>query len=239
MVGIYKITSPTKRVYIGQSVNIEKRKKEYFSQINCKDQPKLYRSLVKYGFCNHIFEVVEECEIEELNVKERYWQEYYNVLEEGLNCRLTGTGDKSGKMSKHSVQKMSQNSGKPIVQYTVEGVLVKEWSSSKEAGCALNIHYENISACCRQKINSAGGFIWRFRTALPEVEIQIGKVGYASTSEKLKKTIVQYDRNGKYVREWKSLTEVTTALGIRQGDISNCIKGRQKTAKGFIWKYKK
>jgi group I intron endonuclease len=239
MIGIYKITNPKGRVYIGQSVNIEKRKKEYSSQINCKTQPKLYRSLIKYSFCDHIFEVVEECKIEELNVKERYWQEYYNVLEEGLNCRLTGAEGKSGKMSKHSIQKMSQSSGKPVTQYTVEGVLIKEWSSSKEAGYVLNIHYENISACCRQKIKSAGGFIWRFRRALPEEQILVGKIGYESTSEKLKKPVVQYDRNGKYVREWECLTEVTTTLNIRQGDISNCIKGRQKTAKGFIWKYKK
>jgi hypothetical protein len=48
MIGIYKITSPSKKVYIGQSVNIEKRK--YFYEIgNCKKQIKLYNSIKKYG----------------------------------------------------------------------------------------------------------------------------------------------------------------------------------------------
>ena len=35
MIGIYKITSPTKRIYIGQSINIEKRFKSY-EKLNCK-----------------------------------------------------------------------------------------------------------------------------------------------------------------------------------------------------------
>jgi predicted GIY-YIG superfamily endonuclease len=60
MVGIYKITSPTGRIYIGQSTNIERRKVEYSGKNKCKKQAALYFSLVKYSFSEHIFEVVEE-----------------------------------------------------------------------------------------------------------------------------------------------------------------------------------
>lgn len=238
MIGIYKITSPSGKIYIGQSVNIIKRKKDYINKHNCKTQPKLYNSLVKYSFSEHIFEVIEECNIEELNTRERYWQDYYKVLEEGLNCRLTGVGDRSGKMSKQSVQRMSQSSGKPVMQYSIKGIFVKEWNSCKEAGSILGIVYENISACCRERIKSAGGFVWRYRGEVVSNEIQIGKVGHSSTSEKLKKKIIQYNTQGEYIQEWESLTKVTESLGIRQGDISACLTGRQKVAKGFIWKYK-
>lgn len=67
MVGIYKITSPSGRVYIGQSVNIEGRLEDYKWGVNIKSQRKLYRSILKYGYFKHIFEVVEECSIEEVD----------------------------------------------------------------------------------------------------------------------------------------------------------------------------
>jgi group I intron endonuclease len=106
MVGIYKITNPKGRVYIGQSILIESRWNSYKS-LNCENQVRLFRSLQKYGISEHIFEVVEECAFEELNIKERHWQDFYNVLgEKGLNCKLTGTADKSGQHSEASKEKM-------------------------------------------------------------------------------------------------------------------------------------
>ena len=43
-IGIYKITSLTGKVYIGQSTNLEKRKDDYV-KLRCNKQPKLYNSL--------------------------------------------------------------------------------------------------------------------------------------------------------------------------------------------------
>ena len=60
MIGIYKITSPNGRIYVGQSKNIEKRIKCYKS-LNCKGQKLLYRSLLKYGVDKHKFEIIIEC----------------------------------------------------------------------------------------------------------------------------------------------------------------------------------
>jgi group I intron endonuclease len=113
MIGIYKITSQSKKVYIGQSVNIYKRFNSYYKLQNIKTQRKLYNSFLKYGIENHIFEVIEECTIELLNERERFWQDYYNVLNKGLNCRLTETNDKSGKLSKETIDLLIKiNTGK-------------------------------------------------------------------------------------------------------------------------------
>ena len=109
MIGIYKITSPSKKVYIGQSINIEYRIESYKKLIRCKNQPKLYNSLKKYGVEKHVFEVLCECEMEELNDKERYYQDLYSAIgESGLNCLLTKSTDRSGKMSIESRLKMSE-----------------------------------------------------------------------------------------------------------------------------------
>lgn len=107
MVGIYKITSPVGRIYIGQSINIEKRLHSYRRiDLAIKGQVRLYRSLLKYGYINHIVEIIEECEICELNNKERYWQDYYEVIgENGLNCLLTNTTEKKRIMSSETIEK--------------------------------------------------------------------------------------------------------------------------------------
>jgi len=105
MIGIYKITSPNNKIYIGQSVNLKERLRKY-KKLNCKRQIKLYNSFLKYGFKNHIFEIVEECSEELLNEREIYWGEFYNVLEEGLNLRL---GDSRGSMNKETKQKISKS----------------------------------------------------------------------------------------------------------------------------------
>lgn len=106
MIGIYKITNPKGSIYIGQSINIPNRWNDY-KRRPAKRQIKLNRSFIKYGIENHTFDIIEFCDINELNNKERYWQDFYNVLVEGLNCVLTGTKDKSGKLSKETRLKIS------------------------------------------------------------------------------------------------------------------------------------
>jgi group I intron endonuclease len=106
MTGIYKITNPNGKVYIGQSVNAKKRILNY-KRLDCKEQPKIYNSLKKYGIQNHTFEIIHICNIEELNNLERYYQELYDVIKNGLNCRLTITSDKSGRISEETKLKMS------------------------------------------------------------------------------------------------------------------------------------
>lgn len=93
IIGIYKITSPTKRVYIGQSDDIFRRFSSY-KNLQCKTQPKLYNSFRKHGVDKHVFEIVCECDIENLDSYERYYQELYNCIssKHGLNCVLKETG---------------------------------------------------------------------------------------------------------------------------------------------------
>ena len=120
--GIYKITSPIGKVYIGQSSNIKKRFYRYSVINNCDNQIRLKRSLLKYKPENHIFEIIEECAIDCLNERERYWQEYYDVLgEKGLNCKLTNTNTKNALLSDTTKTKISKaHKGKILSKETRE-----------------------------------------------------------------------------------------------------------------------
>lgn len=146
--GIYKITSPTGRVYIGESKNIYKRWDNYKKSNQTKSQPRVHHSLNKYSYENHTFEIVEECDFEDLMCRERYWQDFYNVLGEmGLNCKLTNCGEVKGVLSEVAVNKMRINSsGKNNVasKEVIDTHTGEVWSSTGEAAEALKINSSTL-----------------------------------------------------------------------------------------------
>lgn len=104
--GIYKITSITGRIYIGQSVKIEYRWMHYKKNF-AKGQPKLNSSLKKHGHENHTFEIIEECIQELLNEREIHWIKHFDTFDtpHGMNLKI---GGEQGLMSEETIKKMSE-----------------------------------------------------------------------------------------------------------------------------------
>ena len=68
---------------------------------------------------------------------------------------------------------------------------------------------------------------------------QMGNGGKSpSKIEKQSIPILQFAKDGTFVKEWPSLIEAHRQLGISQGNICNCLKGTRKSAGGFVWRYK-
>lgn len=105
MVGvIYKITNPKGKIYIGCTIDYKRRLSEY-RRLSMVGQVKLYNSLTKYGFDNHRFEIIEECNDNTLHEREIYWIKYFNCIKEGLNIRL---GNRTGALTDDTKQKISK-----------------------------------------------------------------------------------------------------------------------------------
>ena len=95
--GIYKITNLINgKCYIGQSVDILRRWRNHkeTSKNSSKEayEYPLYRAFRKYGIENFSFEILEECKKEELDIKETFYINKYNSLDEGYNQVLVGQG---------------------------------------------------------------------------------------------------------------------------------------------------
>lgn len=60
-------------------------------------------------------------------------------------------------------------------------------------------------------------------------------------ADKCSIAILQYDKNGKFIKEWKNGVEAAKAIGTTPQNINLALspKCKNKTAAGFIWKYKK
>ncbi len=180
MIGIYKITSPSGKIYIGQSINIERRFTKYNSLKNTKEQPALVRSFIKYGVINHIFEIIEECEFEQLNNRERYYQEFYNVLKYGLNCQLVptdikpmivseetkkkiGDGNRGKILSKETKQKISENSAKNMLgkKHKSESIKkLRDFNLGKKLSQETKDKMSKLECRCKKMINEETGEIF-------------------------------------------------------------------------------
>lgn len=266
MVGIYKITNPKGRIYIGQSINIERRIKEYSNPNKGKGQVRLYYSLTKYGLSEHLFEVVEECTIDQLNVRERHWQDFYNVLtRKGLNCMLQGTDMVKTVRSQEMKDKQSLNrktfyqTPKGVEARAEQSLKQKEFYKTPEGKenrlkAVANTDYSSFQS---KKINNTdyaaimSKIDWVSRTANTDyasfqakrmnntdLKARSANTDYVTIAEKNRKPINQYKKDGSFVRVWSSGREIEQTLGIAGGNISACCRGRLRSAGGFIWKYK-
>jgi len=106
--GIYKITSPTGKIYVGEASNLRIRCSYYLTPNRVKKQRAIYNSLVKYGTESHKIEILELCSIEKLLERERYYQELFCSVNSGLNCYLTPTEYKKKVFSLETKELMSK-----------------------------------------------------------------------------------------------------------------------------------
>ena len=89
MIGIYKITNKINgKFYIGQSNDIMRRFGEHKTQKH--NRILVDQAIQKYGINNFIFEIIEECSLDELNEKESYWIKKLDAIKNGCNLSKGG-----------------------------------------------------------------------------------------------------------------------------------------------------
>lgn len=118
MIGVYKITNPSGAVYIGSSKHMLKRFKQY-KYLRHNEQCKIRNSIMKYGYENHLFEIIEECDIDILLERERFFCLKYDVLNRiNLNLRIPKLGSKQISTSKEALDKISKtHKGKKLSEH--------------------------------------------------------------------------------------------------------------------------
>jgi hypothetical protein len=106
--------------------------------------------------------------------------------------------------------------------------LIGTYKSMNEAGRDMEIDPSSISACCNQKVNLAGGYIWRYSTSPPPdkpVKNPGGKIA-----------VDQFDMDDNFIKRWRCIAEAARELGIGGSHISSVCNGRRTSTGGFKWK---
>ena len=74
------------------------------------------------------------------------------------NKAKASTDMRAGKLTHGS------NPQKTVTQYTKNDEFVAEYPSTREAGRQTQTNYSSIASCCRGKLHSTGGFVWKYKT---------------------------------------------------------------------------
>lgn len=67
------------------------------------------------------------------------------------------------RISEKGKMKQSDIHRKSVIQLSLDGNFVAEYSSTIEAGKQLGINHRNIASCCRGERKSAGGSIFKYK----------------------------------------------------------------------------
>ena len=209
---IYKYTSPSNKVYIGQTINEKNRKRQHKQQALKGKGFYFHQAIRKYGYENFNYEVLFEIRNNDLdytkkilNDREKYFISLYESTnrDKGYNLCEGGEGNVGHKMPEAQKELLiSINKGKHL---------------SEE-------HRRKISESNKGK-----------KATLPNgtpKSIQ----GLKRKAQEKRIIIEQYDkRTSVFVSKYSSICEAARKSKVSTGHISECINGKRKSAGGFIW----
>lgn len=126
---------------------------------------------------------------------------------------------------------MEYSFGKKISQYDVKTFkLINTFNSAAEASRVLNLDKSSILKCTKHNKRNAtvGGFIFRLSNDKLVDDINV-KQGVSVVA------ISVTDNN--IIKKYNTVAEAAKDLNCLPTAISNCLRGRSKTCKGYYWNY--
>lgn len=208
---IYKIVNDiNNKVYVGKTnLSLQTRFNQHCkdSEKECEQNRPLYAAMRKYGINHFHIEKIEDCLPEDASLKEQYWIGYFQGYEKGYNA--TKGGD-----------------GKLLFNHSEIAARLKEYPYPKEVALEFNCSADTICIIAK------------------EFGIKVKNKGQNNVNQQ--KFVSQYSKEGEYLQsfesiqlagEWLLNNNIITTLnsGVR-GHISEAMRGKRKTAYGFIWK---
>lgn len=216
MICIYQITSPSNRVYIGQTVDWNRRLKEYHKSL-AKTQTKLHRSIKKYGIESHKFEVIHECTYDKLNELEIYYIDLFDTVRRGLNAKGGGA---NGYMPENVRKRISKaHKGKVVKESTKDKL--RQYVGVKHHGYGKTHSPEVIE---KMRAKATG------RKHTPETRAKLSIIQMGGNSPQAK--IVLDTQTGVF---YSSPREVAELYGYNMTTIRCWLNGSLKNKTPFIY----
>lgn len=238
-IGIYCWTSPSGKKYIGQSVNLKKRKSNFLNfkrGYTSTGYNKINNARKKYNKeSDWKYDILEYCLEDRLDEREIFWISYFNTVEEGYNSEYGGGTNKI--ISDDTRRKLSEKKkdvyvgennpfyGRHHSEETRKRI--SESHKGKETWMKGKHHSEES----RKKISIA--------KSNPSEETR-RKISESNKGRKPvnRKPVLQYSKEGEFIREFETVTSASIELGIEITHICAVCKGKLKTSGGYKWKYK-
>lgn len=212
---VYKITSPTGRLYIGQAKNYEKRLGEYRRCEKYTYNSIVINSIKKHGFGLHLFEIVEEVENEKLSEREIFLIKELNTFwrdnPKGMN--MTRGGECGSGEWKHDKERVEKH----CKRITGEGNPFYGKKHSKEFKV--------------RKSKEVSGYNKKVGHKVPEWGAEKGR-------NVVRKPVLCYNSNGDFVKEFTCGSSAAIEMRLWHTSISMVCNKKRTHVGGYVFRYK-
>lgn len=199
-----------------------------------KHNPHFTSAISKYGWDNfeHIIlfkglPKVTACREEQLLIKRyRNKDRCYNISDGGEATAQTESIRVKISNALRGKPKSDEHKRKCSI-----AVLGKHWNKNKEAVL------QSVSTRKLKENYKTPTWLWSYNKSGSNNPFY-GRKHSESTLAKKYKAVVQLDKNNNYMQEYKSIKDAANAVNISRTHLVSALKGRSKSAAGFIWKYK-
>lgn len=226
MIGIYKITNLINgKIYIGQSVKIKNRWQQHKQEVKSnRTNTLLYNAMRKYGLDNFSFEVIEECDKDQLNEREIYWISYYDSFNKEKGYNMTPGGSEPIKINPQEIYDLWDQG------YCVSDIAEK--LKDKVGHTTIQNYLNDYSNYSPQESNRRGG-LKAYKKAVESGNF-INTLN-SNNTRKLDDKINQYDLWGNYIATYSSQAEIERKTGIDAETIGWVLNGKRQQAGGYQW----
>jgi hypothetical protein len=204
--------SKTEHIYVGVTTkSIEERKEDHIQRIGKTYSGAFQEAINTYGVDAFKWEQIDTAiDNNELAKKEKEYIIKYNSKEKGYNSDSGG-----------GIQKT-------VYQYDIiTGRLIQEHSNLTIAGTEIGLNKQSLSNVCLSVNKVCKGFYWTYD--------YLEK--FTPLKDNRKKKVLQYNIQGKFIKEFGSVAEASKNTGINKSCIAKVCRLERKTSGGYIWKY--
>ena len=209
------INSVNKKVYVGITHHVDNPNRRWGEGHLYKHSIKFYNAIKKYGWDNFDHIVLCSTSKQKAILLEKTLIRFYKRKKRSYNIANGGEGSSS--FSKETKIKLSK---------VLKGRVRKK---------------ESIKATVitrRLKDNYSKYPYWLWRDMKGVNNPMFGKRLSEESKAKKYKKVLQFDKDGNFIREFNSIKEAAKDVNISSTQLVAALRGRSKTAAKYIWRYK-
>lgn len=175
-----------------------------------------------YIMSNKFYDVIELWK-KGLTIKQIVDKTKLNV--ETVRSYLNKSGIHHDEIQNRANKAIGKSKSKPVVEYSIEGEYIREWTSALDAAEFYNINSRFITATCRGHQKTYNNRRWKYLNDNQELAPLISK------------RVEQYSLEGELINSFVSIGEASRQTGIDRGSISKACTGKLKTAGKYKWRF--
>ena len=265
---IYKYTFPDGKVYIGQTIDIEARKCQHTDPVAGPENVGFWEAYQRFGhFEFEVLEELEYDDLEDfhyhLDNREWHYSKQYKATHPNFGYNKLQVGEIREILQRHfqvvhrhflqgpldtfiSLRQKIRETKEPLTDKEKELV-----TGECREQIPINVDFYDFDHLSNNELNEQERCLLDdYLECLRKMVVTGARIGADIFVEANKDTIikremdetaiVQIDKDGHTVREFYSTRAICQAFNVRSAvNVRNVLNGKQKTAYGYYWKYKR